>query len=664
MNEFIQRYLKIAPQKNKLSAILIYMCIAYIFAVLVRMILYYDVAPVESFWLDGNPVAIYSPDAGLYGYYAKQLLLGADYPMNSEYMPGYLIYWIVGIFSVNIDWVMFLLPIFLAGLVVIPIVLMGAVFHQSRLGFFAALIGSIGINFYTRTYLGYMDTDTLNLFFPYMAIASFMMALSRRSYLWAFSGFVSLVAFHFWYHSSLVIIASILVMFLILAPIVLKSRVIGVVSVLFIVTSLVFISPQKIIKRANDYYKTDSSFVLKAKGRDYHFMNTLKSVAEAQEVDIFSINDAYVGMMPYVLISSLGYILLCIIEPLFLMALPMFVLGYSAVYTGMRFTMFATPVFALGFMGFSFIFANIFQKRKRVLRYSSTFLALIALSLMIVNILHVNPSFMPNSFNAKDVKVLKDFASHSKKEDILISWWDYGWPLWYYTGRNNTLIDNGRHGADTYLISNLLLDKKDSFVANALGYFTDKQKANSPIIPALINSEDIKKRMKSLHVKEYRKKSKRDVYILLHRNMLLTFKTLEDFAHVDIYTGRKTQENSQLYISDLLRPYSKKVPMVYGDTFTFDLRDGMIKGDNGAKTQIQGVIIVDNNRVTAAKRYNPSSPMNLIIYNKTKAIYLDNTAVNTFLIKALLFDSYDKKRFEKVAQSDTFKIFKLKAPLK
>ncbi|MEA1920269.1 MAG: hypothetical protein U9N52_10540, partial [Campylobacterota bacterium] len=143
-------------------------------------------------------------------------------------------------------------------------------------------------------------------------------------------------------------------------------------------------------------------------------------------------------------------------------------------------------------------------------------------------------------------------------------------------------------------------------------------------------------------------------------DMLLTFKTIEDFAYIDISNGEKIADNSQFFISDLVRPYSKKEPLVRGDTFDFDLRDGMIRGHDGASTQIQGVIITDKGKVTAAKRYNSRSSMNLIIYNKTKAIYLDNRALDTFLIKALLFDQYNKDRFEKVADTDRFKIFKVK----
>ena len=253
MKNFINTYLKLTPEKTSLSKLLVYISIAYFFGLLIRFILWYQVSSIESFWIDGIPLPIYSADAGLYGYYAKQLLAGVHYPFTSEYMPGYLIYGVVTLFHLNIDWVMFLLPAFLASLVVIPIVLMGYTYHNAKLGFYAALIGVIGINFYTRSHVGYMDTDTLNLFFPYMAVASAMMALQRRSVIWIISFIVSLAGFYLWYHSSLIIIAAIAAMAIIVTPLIFKKKLVTILTVLFVIISLFFVDFSKVAKRASEY---------------------------------------------------------------------------------------------------------------------------------------------------------------------------------------------------------------------------------------------------------------------------------------------------------------------------------------------------------------------------------------------------------------------------
>jgi dolichyl-diphosphooligosaccharide--protein glycosyltransferase/undecaprenyl-diphosphooligosaccharide--protein glycosyltransferase len=283
-----------------------------------------------------------------------------------------------------------------------------------------------------------------------------------------------------------------------------------------------------------------------------------------------------------------------------------------------------------------------------------------AMILMIVNIFRTNPSFTPSYFLKNDVMALKKFKEISTKRDLLVSWWDYGWPLWYYTERDNTLIDNGLHDADTYLVAKLLLAKSDKFVANALRYFGENPYNDTQVLARFAKKENLQERFKMLENTTLDKKKTRDIYFMIHRDMLLTFNMFEQIANIDLKTGKNEGNYSQLYISDLLKPYSKRDPIVHGDTFNFDLRNGVIKGADGAQMQIHGVIISENSKLVAAKAYNRKSNMNLVIYNRVKAIYLDNRALNTFLVKALLLDRYDKNLFEKVIETPSFKIFKLK----
>jgi undecaprenyl-diphosphooligosaccharide--protein glycosyltransferase len=652
----------ILPQEQSSSTkILIYIAVAYLFGMAMRFILWYQVAGVEAFWLDGKPLPIYSPDAGLYGFYAKQILSGVSYPFVSEYMPGYLIASIVSL-GFDIDWVMFLLPAFLAPLVAIPTILMSVALNNAKMGFYAALIAVIGVNFYTRSYVGYMDTDVLNLFWPYMAVAAGMFAVLRKSIIWSVLFVLSLVGFYFWYHSSLVIIAAIIGMLFVVIPVVYRNKIIAIIASLLVLGSLFVVDLEKVGKRASDYYNADSVVKVEGKEQTYHFTNTLESVAEAQDVNVLSGHLIYAGMAPYTVLATLGFIILALMHPAVLMALPLIGLGYAASIMGMRFMMFATPAYALGFMALFTLLSQWFQTKSsnQKWRWFGLVGLFIGISIMSVNLLRTNPSFTPSFFKHNDVKALESFSAQSSAKDLLISWWDYGWPLWYYTNHRNTLVDNGRHGPDTYLASNLLLAKDDAFVANAMHYFAAKQKARYPILQNLAKEEDITARFENLKSHAPMLELNRDIFILLHRDMLLTYKTIEDFANINLQNGQKTTESAQIYISNLLQPYSKKVPVVKGDTFNFDLRNGMIVGHDGAQTQVQGVIISENGKVVAAKRYNPRSPMNLIIYNKTKAIYLDNKALNTFLVKALLFDQFNKNRFEKVAETEAFKILKLK----
>jgi dolichyl-diphosphooligosaccharide--protein glycosyltransferase/undecaprenyl-diphosphooligosaccharide--protein glycosyltransferase len=659
VSHFIQKYLYVKSQEASVRTLLFYVLFAYLFSVAVRLILFFQTRSVESFWLNGDPLPIWSPDAGLYGFYAKQLLAGHHYPYVAEYMPGHLIASIVSTFGFNIDWVMFLLPAFLSSLVVIPTVLMGYALKQLRIGFLAALIAGIGINFYTRSHLGYMDTDILNLFFPYMAIVSFILALQQRSYLWGVLFLLSLIGFHYWYHSSLVIIAALVGMALLIIPIVFKNRLVLIGTALVIIVALFSVDSTKIIQRASDYVTSSHALVIKGASGTYHFTNTLGTVAEAVESSLFKISPVLVATEVYFALALLGYLLLVITRPIFLMALPLVILGVGASELGMRFSMFATPILAFGFIYLLYVLQNIIPFKKLAIIGT-----VMALGMMLYNILLINATASPYFFKKNDVITLKEFAKQSDSNALIYSWWDYGWPLWYYTGQKNTLVDNGRHGSDTYLIAKLLLSANQNFVANASRYFSQKQlearkKHSAEVLPYIIKTENLNDIFQELNYNIPVEKKDRATYLMLHRDMFLTFKTLEEFATTDLDTGNNNP-TMELYISDLLKPYSPKDPIIHGDTFKCDLRNGIMMGSDGAKAQVNGIIISNGGKIAAAQQYNKKANYILIIYNNTKAIYLDMRAFKTFLVQALLLDRYDKSLFTKVVETQKFKILKLR----
>lgn len=660
MQRFVKKYLHVNSQDSSVRMLLLFTIVAYLFALGVRLLLWYQHADIDAYWLHGNPLPIYSPDAGLYGYYAKQLASGVTYPLVSEYMPGYLVYVLVSAFHLNIDWVMFLLPAFLSSLIVIPIMIMGYALGLLRIGFYASLIGSIGINFYTRSHLGYMDTDTLNLFFPYLAIASMMMALQKRSLVWGVLFFAALVGFYYWYHSSIIIIAALVAMTLIMIMLKLKHRIAIVAAVLMIIAALFALDNSKLMKRANDYMTSQHAITLQSADETYHFANTLATVSEAIDASIFKISPLLSGTEVYVVLATAGYLLLALARPLFLLTLPMLVLGYAASVLGMRFSMYATPVLAFGFVYLLFLF-NRFLPHKNIPILGT----LAGIALMLYNIVVVNSSVAPYFFKKNDVMALQKFATINTKHDLIYSWWDYGWPLWYYIGSNNTLIDNGRHGSDTYLMSKLLLSPNQNFVANAARYFSQKnlegrKEYMNEVLPFVMKTKNLNEVFQELNYTIPTKARGRNTYIMLHRDMLLTFDMIEHFALTDLQSGQAHGKHSELYISDLLKPYRSGNPIIQGDTFTLDLRRGEMTGSDGAKATVYGVVMVQNGAITASKQYNKRSPYILIIYNNTKAIYLDTKAFDSFLIQALLLDLYDKSLFEKVIQTPSFKILKLK----
>jgi len=693
------------------KTLLLYIFTAYLFSAGIRSLLWYQCSFIDAFWLNGEPLPIWSPDAGLYGYYAKQILSGHNYPFVAEYIPGYLISWIVTISGISINWIMFTLPIFLSSLIVIPIILLAHANKLTKLGFLAAIIGGIGVNYYTRSHAGYMDTDTLNLFLPWFAISMWALALQKRSLLFAFFGALSLFGFKQWYHSSSAIIISLILMLVFVLLIYRKERtayqalILAAITIMptppvYILTALLILSvifaiinkkdgegvkyyifilligtiaamlildPSAYYQRAMDYLQKPSEIMLGTKSAQYHFADVLSTITEAKGRSIFDINPRFVGMEIYIIFASIGFIMLCIAYPVFLLALPLVALGYLSQVAGIRFGMFATPAFALGTAYLAIAFQKQFFNigEKNIWQKLSPYIIITAaIALMIVNILRLNPYLHPFYFEKEETIALQKFQKISSAQDLIISWWDYGWPLWYYTGRNNTLIDNGRHGADTYLVANELISLNRQFVANAAKFTAEQnlkgiKQGYNEVLPYVLKEHSIFELFRSLSKKETVIKSSRNVYFMLHRDMLMTLPTFAEIADRDPKNSRMLRKR-EFYLSSLQKPFDPKTPIVYGDTFTFDMRNGKITGSNGASAQINSIGISEHGRLIADRNYNRHSPMHLIIYDRLKALYMDRAVYGSFLIQALVLDNYDHNLFEKVADTGKMKIFRVR----
>jgi hypothetical protein len=63
--------------KNK-KEFIFYLSIAYIFGVFVRLLVFNNIIGVDEYWFEGRPIPIWSDDAGLYGYYAKEIIKGVN----------------------------------------------------------------------------------------------------------------------------------------------------------------------------------------------------------------------------------------------------------------------------------------------------------------------------------------------------------------------------------------------------------------------------------------------------------------------------------------------------------------------------------------------------------------------------------------------------------
>lgn len=690
---------------------------AYVFGVIIRLTAFIQANQITAFWLEGKPVSIWTPDAGRYGYYAKVILGGADLPYSADYLTGHLIASVSEVFGTSVEWVMFLLPVFIAPLVVIPIIMIANSIKQPTLGFLAALFAVCDSYFYSRTFLGYMDTDGANLFLILLAIAFIIKAVSQKNIFYAILASLVLQLFSMWYHSSSVInlliigiavftvfiyyrkervsIQTIFLLALAIAPLPVELKFFGtfilgtafvlinrytVVSFkiywyglfLSILVAAFLVDPNYYLHRALSYLSSDNKILFSGNSITYSYANDLLTVSEVKGSDLWSTGAPLYITNIYVIVGMLGYVLLLVVYPLLWFTLPLFILGLMSSFAGTRFSMYATPVVALGAVYVLYLLKHFFTKRYEGSVYAVRFpyyaTALILL-MMIYNLLIMNMSAMLKaSIYAPEAKELKKFSKILKNDDTMISWWDYGWPLWYYTGHNNTLVDNGKHGGpDTYIVARMMLSSDQNYTYNAARIMAkNRAKANKAknefVLQFLAKEHNLTTLFSpALAKRTVLEKNNADTYIVLHYRMLDFFGVINDFSKKS-FSGTRSEKAPMVKITEVMKPFSETYSLFKGFAYILDSSDGMVVDASGNKTAVKGLTIVQNNTRTKGYLFNhdENSTNTQVIAYRNKFIWVDQEVYDSFFIQAMLFDVYDHDLFEKVGETNRIKIFKLK----
>ena len=158
-------------------------------------------------------------------FYFGSILQKAHLGMHQEndLIPGvfengiitYLPYTLLKLFpSLEIETLLLWLPVCVAGLVCIPIVLIGRLYGSSLWGFFAACIAGITHSYYNRTLAGYYDTDMFSVTLPAFALFFLLAASRRESLRFLLAGALVLYISRFFYGSIQAISCSMALTFL------------------------------------------------------------------------------------------------------------------------------------------------------------------------------------------------------------------------------------------------------------------------------------------------------------------------------------------------------------------------------------------------------------------------------------------------------------------
>ncbi|SFV60858.1 Oligosaccharyltransferase PglB [hydrothermal vent metagenome] len=682
------------------------MLLAYIFSFMIRMIWVYQFHGNPAFYWDGQ-MMINTNDGYFFASGAQKALSGlhADNPRVPGVW-GYGLVFFTTLFAkitpFRFETIILYMPAVISSLVVIPIILIARLYGKSLWGFFAALLGSIAWSYYNRTMTGYYDTDMFSAMAP-MFILFFLMKstidFNLRSALYAA---IAIVLYPFLYDQGQAIVyamgiiygmymvwfhrdkkttyASLILIFLSLLPLGLDKPV-TYVAHLILLGIVYFVLKQEKIKEKNLMIMSAVLFVLflwlgnvaglilhkiftytirGTQESGLHFYAVNQTVREAGKIPFSVFAHRISGSMLGVFIALIGYIVLVIRHKAFVLALPLVGIGVFALWGGLRFTVYAVPIAAMSAVYLFFVIGEFIQDKK--VRY--VFITLATAAMIYPNITHIIAYKVPTVLSHSEVEDLVKLDKMANGKDYTLAWWDYGYPIWYYSD-TSTLIDGGKHDNDNFIISKIMQTTSPELAANLsrLAVETYVENNHSVVTKTLFGQgKDPNVLLAELENPAYKlPKKSRDVYLYLPYRMLNIFPTVAVFGNLDLTTG-KAERKIVFYPSRAIE--NRGGVLRFSNGFTFDSKQGKLmvgKQSIPVRYFVMTELTKNGSTKMQAQPYGNEGAY-VVVYMKSygQFIIMDIKTFNSMYVQMFILGKYDKNLFELVVSSPYSKIYKLK----
>jgi undecaprenyl-diphosphooligosaccharide---protein glycotransferase len=698
--------------KNKQTIILI--LIAFTFSFAIRLIWVEQFNGVEQFKFN-NQFMINTNDGYLYAEGAREILSGADQG-TAAYGIGEsaskFTAFIAKLLPFSLETIIFYMPAFFASLIIIPLILIGRNIEKLEVGFIAALVGSIAWSYYNRTMVGYYDTDMLNIVFPTLLLWSLVLAEQTREDKYLLFTALDILAYRWWYPQSyslefaffgLILMYAVyqhikkqdmtyslqLTIIMLLA----MSQIDMLFRILLVLGYFVFLRQVKLYKYL--YLMLSVAFVLflisggfdpiwaQLKGYIFkdailvagedlklNFFSVMQTVREAGQIPFETFADRISGHTVTFILSIIGYIWLVWKHRVMLLGLPMIGLGFLAYSGGLRFTVYAVPVLALG-IAFLIVELSSFLKNKKA-QYG--LMAVLTIAVLIPNIAHVVDYKVPTVLTKDEVLVLDKLKNIASREDYLVGWWDYGYPIRYYANMK-TLSDGGNHEGSvnfptSFALTNLQLEaakmiRLDVEYTEAAYKMdnnnSDKNRTNIANMTLDYGFKDTNDFLAALKSELKLPNKTRDIYVYLPNRMMDIYPTVTLFSNLDLMTGVQGKQ-----------PFFYRTGYFKDSPQTLDL-------GNGVKLDKQtGTLQIGNNKVPIknfAKTFydksgvlqkqiqtlNPSANLSVVFMsNYNQFLVVDDKVYNSLYFQLFVLENYDKNLFEPTILTPLSKVYKLK----
>ena len=690
---------------------LFYILIAFAFSVALRMIWVYKFGSYEQFFYNGQ-FMINTNDGYLWAEGARDILSGVHQPHDLspvDSVVAKLTAFFATVLPFSFESIIFYMPVFLSSLVVIPIILIAKNLKNLEMGLIAALLASVTWSYYNRTMAGYYDTDMLNIVLPMFLLWSLILAIqtNKTRYL-LFSG-LSILAYSWWYSSGYSLIISFFGLVLLYTVIFdrkniynykLLAIILFAMMNLYIVYKAVFlvciflVFLQKKYDRYLYYilalgvvaffltggfnpildqlkgYVFSSTIKDSNDAMGLHFVSVAQTVREAGHIPFEVFANRISGNIIIFWLSLVGYVWLLYKHRVMLLSLPMVGLGFLAYVGGLRFTIYAVPVMA---MGVAFLISEVtaYITDKKSIKFFAY--SVFAMLLIYPNYKHIEGYLVPTVFTKNEVKVLESLKQKAQREDYVVSWWDYGYPIRYYSDVK-TLVDGGKHSGDVNFLASYILTKPQQEAAKmarlAVEYtekkfaLQDKNTTQTTELEMMSRDygfDDAEDFLLSLQTDIKLPKKTRDVYLYLPYRMVDIYPTVLKFSNLNVMDG--TIKGRHFYY--ITRNFKEsKTAINLGSGIIFDKLNNTIHLQNQTlplRRVVQTYYDKDMKFQKSVELINPQALISMIYLGAYNTFLLvDEDTYNSLYFQLMILEQYDKNLFEEVLMTPRVKVYRLK----
>ena len=229
-------------------------------------------------------------------------------------------------------------------------------------GLLGGLIGTFSMAYYTRSSIGRIDTDMLNLFFPFLSSYFILMAAKSKSeksiLLYSISCGLSLYVFQWWYNKAGFVLIYFIFLVMSLALHKIPVRTIIISTFLYILCA----HPSNFLvgtKSVNEFLKiyfvieeTATSTIKNNFVNSATFPNVFKTISEADKIQVEQVFYRILSNTFIVWVGFIGFLIFIIMRWKALLPLmPILALGLLSFKSSNRFIMFLAPFVGIG-LGF------------------------------------------------------------------------------------------------------------------------------------------------------------------------------------------------------------------------------------------------------------------------------------------------------------------------